>query len=177
MPAAVLKIRLYGDPCLRRKSKAVKAVGPVERLLINVLFDTMKAQKGVGLAAPQVGVNEQVFVVDNGKESFAVINPKVIKSSGTQVLEEGCLSIPNLHVKVKRADTLLVEFTDENNERLRAELSGLTARIFQHEYDHLNGKMIIDYLPPSKRSQVLKQIKDGVYIGKDDDDKGPASVV
>ena len=84
-----LKIRLYGDPCLETKSKAVKEVGPVERMLISAMFETMIAYKGVGLAAPQVGINEQIFVVDTGKEVFAVINPKIIKSAGTRSWKKG----------------------------------------------------------------------------------------
>ena len=163
MAFGALKVRVLGDPCLRRKSRPVKEIGPVERMLIASLFATMQEHKGIGLAAPQVGVNEQIFVVDAGKEVFAVVNPRILKSEGTDAVEEGCLSIPHLHVKVKRAKKVLVEFTDENNRRFRAELSGLTAKVFQHETDHLNGKLIIDYLPPAKMAQVLKQIKDGVF--------------
>ena len=170
MSSAVLQVRLFGDPCLRRRSKLVKDVGPIERVLINALFETLKSHKGVGLAAPQVGVNEQIFVVDTGKDTFAVVNPKIIKSEGKDATEEGCLSIPHLHVKVKRAKEILVEFTDENNRRFRAEISGLTAKVFQHENDHLNGKLIVDYLPPVERTKVLKQIKDGVFTGKTKDD-------
>ena len=174
MAFGALKVRVLGDPCLRRKSRPVKEVGPVERMLIASLFATMKEHKGIGLAAPQVGVNEQIFVVDSGKETFAVINPKVLKSEGADAIEEGCLSIPQLHVKVKRAKKVLVEFTDESGERFRAELSGLTAKVFQHENDHLNGKLIIDYLPPAKRAQVLKQIKDGVFVGESKEDAADA---
>ncbi|MBI3314983.1 MAG: peptide deformylase [Candidatus Omnitrophica bacterium] len=172
--AGILKVRLLGDPCLRRKSRPVKEVGPVERVLINSLFATLKEHKGVGLAAPQVGISEQIFVVDTGKDTFAVVNPKILKSEGRAATEEGCLSIPNLHVKVKRAEELVVEFTDEHDRRLRAEMSGLTARVFQHEHDHLNGKLIIDYLPGVRRAQALKQIKDGVFIGKTSHDAGHA---
>ncbi len=174
MSSAVLQVRLFGDPCLRRKSRPVKDVGPIERVLINALFETMRSHKGVGLAAPQVGINEQIFVVDTGKEAFAVINPRIIKSEGKNAMQEGCLSIPHLQVKVKRAKEITVEFTDENNRRFRAEVSGITARVFQHESDHLNGKLIVDYLPPTERAKVLKQIKDGVFTGKTKDDAGHA---
>ena len=84
------------------------------------------------------------------------------------------MSIPHLHVRVKRAKKVLVEFIDENNRRFRAELSGLTAKVFQHETDHLNGKLIIDYLPPAKRAQVLKEIKDGVFTGESKEDAADA---
>src|SRR5882672_566002 len=108
-----LKVRTLGDPCLRAKSKPVKEIGPVERMLIAAMFETMEAHKGIGLAAPQVGVNEQIFVVDTGKDAFVVINPKILKASGSDVTEEGCLSIPEVHVNIKRAKTIDVEFMDE----------------------------------------------------------------
>jgi peptide deformylase len=164
MSMAVLKVRLLGDPCLRAKSKPVNAVGVVERMLIAAMFETMESHKGIGLAAPQVGINQQIFVVDTGKEAFAAINPKIVKAVGGDFMEEGCLSIPDLHVNVKRAKTIWVEFTDEHNRLVSAEISGLTAKVFQHESDHLNGKLIIDYLPPAQQKKVLAQIKGGVYM-------------
>ena len=168
-----LKIRVYGDPCLEAKSKAVKEVGPVERMLIAAMFETMIANKGVGLAAPQVGINEQIFVVDTGKEVFAAINPRIIKGVGSDVMEEGCLSIPRVLVEVKRPKNVWVEFTDQENRLVRAQLNGLVGRVFQHELDHLHGKLILDYLLPKDRSRIVSQLKNGSYIGKvlgDDDD-------
>ncbi|MBL8014255.1 MAG: peptide deformylase, partial [Candidatus Omnitrophica bacterium] len=108
MNTILLKIRTYGDPCLRKKSKAVKEAGPSERFLINAMFETMHAQKGVGLAAPQIGLNEQIFVVDVGDGPFAIINPQITKKSGSDVMEEGCLSIPDILIKVKRAHAIEV---------------------------------------------------------------------
>lgn len=151
-----LKVRVLGDPCLRQKSKPVKEVGPVERMLIAAMFETMQAHKGIGLAAPQVGINEQIFIVDTGRDAFAVINPKILKYSGADILEEGCLSIPNVHVPIKRATSIEVEFTDENNRRVKAQLNGLAAKVFQHENDHLLGKLIIDYLSPAEQKKILK---------------------
>jgi peptide deformylase len=168
-----LKVRVYGDPCLETKSKTVKEVGPVERMLIAAMFETMDACRGVGLAAPQVGINEQIFVVDTGKEIFAAINPKIIRGAGTEVMEEGCLSIPRVLVDVKRFKSVWVEFTDEQNHQVRAQLSGLVAKVFQHEFDHLQGKLILDYLPPKDRARIVSQIKKGSYTGKvlgDDND-------
>jgi len=161
-----LKIRLFGDPCLETKSKAIKEVGPVERMLIAAMFETMIACKGVGLAAPQVGINEQIFVVDTGKEAFAVINPKIIRSTGSEVMDEGCLSIPRVQVDVKRAKNVLVEFTDGENRRVRTQLNGLLARVFLHEYDHLQGILILDYLPPRERAKIVSLIKKGSYTGR-----------
>jgi len=168
-----LKVRLYGDPCLVTKAKPVKEVGPVERMLISAMFETMIAYKGVGLAAPQVGINEQIFVVDTGKEIFAAINPRIIKLAGSDVMEEGCLSVPRVLVDIKRAKTVWVEFTDQENHQVRAQLSGLVARVFQHEHDHLHGKLILDYLSPKDRAKIVSQIKNGSYAGNvlgDDDD-------
>ena len=161
-----LKIRLYGDPCLEKKSKAVKEVGPVERMLISTMFETMIACKGVGLAAPQVGINEQIFVVDTGKEVFAAVNPKILKTAGSEVMEEGCLSIPRVLVDIKRAKTVWVEFTDGENRHVRAQLNGLVAKVFQHEYDHLQGKLILDYLTAKDRLKILSQMKKGSVVGK-----------
>ena len=168
-----LKVRQYGDPCLQTKSKAVKEVGPVERMLISAMFETMLAYKGVGLAAPQVGINEQIFVVDTGKDVFAAINPKIIKSAGKDVMEEGCLSVARGMVDVKRAKTIWVEFTDQENRKVSAQLTGLTAKVFLHEYDHLQGKLILDYLSSKDRIKIDAQIKNGSLTGKvlgDEDD-------
>ena len=151
-----LKVRVLGDPVLRQKAKLVKSVGPVERMLIATMFETMQSHKGIGLAAPQVGISEQIFVVDTGKEAFAVINPKIIKAFGGEIMEEGCLSIPEIHVNVKRATSVDVEFLDEHNHWVHAKLTGLTAKVFQHEYDHLMGKLIIDHLPLSEQRKILK---------------------
>ena len=159
----VLQVRLLGDPCLRAKSKPVEVVGPAERMLIAAMKTTVKEQKGIGLAAPQVGVNTRIFVIATDSLDVVVINPKIIKVSGGEVMEEGCLSIPHLLVDVKRPTTIWAEFTDEYNRTMEARLSGLEAKVFQHETDHLNGVLIIDYLTPAERKKVLARIKDGIY--------------
>ncbi len=166
----VLKVRLLGDPCLRAKSKPVEEVGPAERMLIAAMQNTMKEHKGIGLAAPQVGINARIFVVNTDKLEMVVVNPRIIKASGNEAMEEGCLSIPHVLVDVKRPTTVWVEFTDEYNQVIDARLSGLEAKVFQHELDHLNGVLIIDYLTPTERKKVLAQIKDGVYQRKDKKD-------
>lgn len=168
MSLGPLKIRIFGDPCLVAKSKAVKDVGPVERMLIASMFETVATYKGVGLAAPQVGINEQIFVIDTGKEAMVVINPKIIKTAGSDVMEEGCLSIPRVMVDVKRAKSVWVEFTDQQGRRIKGRLNGIVARIFQHEYDHLHGKLILDYLSAKDRTKVLNMMKKGL-LGKDDE--------
>ncbi len=153
-----LKVRLLGDAVLREKSNPVRNVGPVERMLIAAMKETMRAHQGVGLAAPQVGISEQIFIVDSGKEAMSVINPKILEAFGKEENEEGCLSIPGVRVKVVRAKTIHVEFFDENNQKVQTQLSGLTAKIFQHEFDHLQGRLIIDYLSAAEQKKVLKAV-------------------
>ena len=153
-----LKIRLYGDACLRKKSRIVEAVGPGERLLIKAMINTMNSHKGIGLAAPQVGINEQIFVADVGDGPFAVVNPKITKKSiGSETLEEGCLSIPKVQVKVKRAKSIWVEYTNEYNQTVQQQLTDLPSRVFQHELDHLNGKLILDYADIQEKIKLIKQ--------------------
>ena len=136
-----LKIRLYGDPCLRIKSKPVKEVGPVERMLIAAMFETVIACKGVGLAAPQVGINEQIFVVNTGKEVFAAINPKILKGIGSEVMQEGCLSVPSQEVLEEGCLSVPHVLVDINvlrlygwnlptqeNRHVQAQLNGLVAQ-------------------------------------------------
>lgn len=155
-----LKIRLYGDPCLRRKSVLVKTVGPGERLLIKAMLETMYEHKGVGLAAPQVGINEQMIVVDIGDGPLAVINPKIIKKSGSAKMEEGCLSIPGVTVNIKRPQKITVRYTDEQNKETERECSDLLARAILHEIDHLHGKLIVDYAGVLGKKKIRKQLKE-----------------
>lgn len=160
MNGILLKIRTYGDACLRKKSKAVKEIGPSERFLITAMLETMRSHKGIGLAAPQVGLNEQIFVVDVGDGPFVVINPQITKKNGTNVMEEGCLSIPDVLIKVKRAEAITVEYTDEHNRRVERQCNGLLAKVIQHETDHLNGKLIIDYATLAEKNKFRKKLAD-----------------
>lgn len=155
-----LHIRIYGDPCLRKKSAEVKHIGPGERLFIKALLAAMYESKGVGLAAPQVGINQQIFVADTGDGAgpSAFINPKILKKSGSQKMEEGCLSIPGITVNVRRPQVIVVRYMDENNQTVERELTGLWARVFQHENDHLQGKMIVDYAGLTQKAKLRKPL-------------------
>lgn len=157
-----LKVRYYGDPCLRRVSDPVDQVGPAERILIDAMFKTMYEYKGIGLAAPQVGINKRIFVLDTGEkgEILAVVNPRILKSSGKDVMEEGCLSIPGVEIKVKRPAVVEVEFSDAHNVVRQYELSGLIAKAFQHELDHLNGKLIVDYANVGEKMRYHSKLKE-----------------
>ena len=140
-----LKIRLYGDPCLRKESVIVKEVGPAERMLIKSMIETMHHHKGIGLAAPQVGTNQQIFVADIGDGPVVFVNPEILNNESEGVLEEGCLSIPDVTVNVARSEKILVKYMDENNKVCQQDFSDLLARVILHELDHLHGKLILDY--------------------------------
>jgi len=149
-----LKLHVLGDSILRQKAAVVKDVGPSERILMAAMVEAMHEFKGVGLAAPQVGIDLQIFVIDIGSGPHAFVNPKILKRSGACSQEEGCLSVPGFAVRVKRPAKISVRYTDENNQTVERELTELMARVFQHEYDHLQGKMIVDYAGWRKRRTI-----------------------
>lgn len=151
-----LKLRYYGDPILRRKAAPVAAVTPEIRELIRGMFECMYRERGVGLAAPQVGVSSRVFVVDVETESgervkLALVNPVLAKKSGSIVGEEGCLSIPGIHADVKRFGEVVFEALDEQGASTVVRGESLLARALQHELDHLDGILFIDRLSAIRR--------------------------
>jgi peptide deformylase len=159
MDPAPLKIRLYGDPCLRRKSKPLKEVGPGERLVFQAMIETMRQAKGVGLAAPQVGINQRFFVTDVGSGPLVMINPRIIKKVGICSLEEGCLSIPQVTIEIKRPQQVTVRFMNEDSLMMEMICEDLMARVILHETDHLDGKLIIDYAKHSEKVKFKEQLK------------------
>lgn len=150
MPETELKIRTLPDPVLREKSKPVTKVTDAHRSLLSKMARMMYDASGIGLAAPQIGVNESLCVVDIGNGLYKLINPKIVKKEGTQEMEEGCLSVPGVNVKVKRSKRIVLEAQDENGDPLTIDAEDLLARAFQHEIDHIQGKLIVDYAPSSK---------------------------
>jgi peptide deformylase len=161
-----LTIRLYGDPVLRKKAAAVTRVGPGERILIKAMMAAMYENKGVGLAAPQVGISQQIFVADSGDGPVAIINPKIIKKAGNIKVEEGCLSIPGIQVKISRPEEIWVQYTDENGDKVERHLTELLARIFLHENDHLQGKLIVDYASLAQKALFRKKLSDIKKLAK-----------
>lgn len=160
---AQLKIVKYGDNVLRQKVKDIEKITPEIKKLAQDMLDTMYSAPGVGLAAPQVGISLNICVIDimpDGKKNpFVLINPKIISGQNKEEMEEGCLSFPGIFEKVKRYHTITAEYTDLNGKRLEVVVDGFLAKAFQHETDHLNGKLFIDYLQPWKRKLVEKEIK------------------
>lgn len=138
------KVVLTGDPVLRRIAHPVKEVNDNIKKLMNNMAETMYHAKGVGLAAPQVGISKRVIVVDIGEGLFKLVNPEIVASSGIQDGAEGCLSLPDVVGNVKRSERVTVKALDENGDEVTIEASGYLARAFQHEIDHLNGIIFTD---------------------------------
>lgn len=150
---AVLKVLEYGDPLLRKPAEKVHKVSAKIQKLVNDMFDTMYAQNGVGLAAPQVGVLKRIFVLDctgpdDPQPQMVLINPVIVKKSGAVCSKEGCLSFPGVYTEVKRYDTITVRYMDIKGKRceLTVEGGGLLCRAIQHELDHLDGVLFVDHV-------------------------------
>lgn len=158
---AIRKLRFMGDPVLREKAEPVAGVTAEVRTLIGDMFDTMYAEEGVGLAAPQVGIGLRVIVIDPREddiEPFALINPQIVRL-GDEVGrdEEGCLSIPGLKEIVERPTTVVVEAMNPDGEPVSIDAGGLLARILQHEVDHLDGILFLDRVSALKRKLLLNR--------------------
>jgi peptide deformylase len=153
---SVLPIRVLGDPVLREETTPVAAVTDDIRRLIDDMFETMYAANGIGLAAPQVGRTERVCVVDVEGAVYALVNPEIVEAQGPKSkAEEGCLSIPDVYGDVERPKHVTVRALDRDGTPFEVSAEGLLGRCFQHEIDHLHGKLFIDYLSFLKRRSAL----------------------
>jgi peptide deformylase len=152
----VLKIIKFPNPILRKKAKLVKKVTPVIIQLIDDMIETMHAAPGVGLAAPQVKKSIQVIVVDPGSGAIALVNPKLLESSGCQIFTEGCLCLPGVEAPVERASHVKVKGLDRDGEEITITTDGFLATILQHEIDHLEGIVFIDRV---KDPSLIKYVK------------------
>ena len=141
---ALRTIRLQGDPVLTKVCKEVKEVTPKIQTLIDDMLETMYEANGVGLAAPQVGILKRLFVIDIGDGPLVFINPEILETSGKQIGEEGCLSIPGEVEEVMRPNYVRARAINEKGEEFEIEAEELLARAILHEYDHLNGTLFID---------------------------------
>jgi peptide deformylase len=158
---AVFKIVQYPDPVLLRPTAKVESIGQKERILVRDMIDTMHAQKGVGLAANQIGVGRSVFVANpdgqRGKE-IVFFNPEIIARSGQIADEEGCLSIAGVYDRVKRHRRVTLRGLTLDGLAVEVKAEGLLARIFQHETDHLNGRLFVHRLGFFKKRTTLKRL-------------------
>jgi peptide deformylase len=159
----VRTLHLLGSPVLRQQSAPVARVDAAVRQLVDDLFETMRAAKGVGLASNQIGVARRVAVVDIGEEDpppLALINPVIVeRADELDVAEEGCLSIPDIFGDVERPARVVVEALDRDGKKFRVEAQGYKARAIQHEIDHLDGILFLEHLSAVKRSLLLAKWK------------------
>ncbi len=163
---SVIPISVFGDKILRKKAQAVKTVDHMAIELIKNMFDTMRNANGVGLAATQVGVDQSIFVVDlsqveNYEKSkpMVLINPKILDFSDKKVtIEEGCLSIPTIRYEIERPEIIYIKYFDTDLKEHTLEANKYLARVFQHEYDHLQGILFTDHLDEDAKKKLKKSL-------------------
>ena len=158
---AKLTILEFPDPRLRKKAVPVDSVDDELRTLIDDMFETMYAAPGIGLAATQVDVHRRLLVADvssSGDQPYALINPVILEKDGVQVSEEGCLSVPGFYEEVERAEHIKVRYLNRDGDEIESVMEGLLAVCVQHEIDHLDGKLFVDYISETKRSRIRKRL-------------------
>ncbi|MEE8426359.1 MAG: peptide deformylase [Woeseiaceae bacterium] len=158
---AILSILEFPDPRLRKTARPVSKVDDDLRSLIDDMFETMYAAPGIGLAATQVNIHERLLIADvsaDQTEPYALINPDILEKDGVIVTEEGCLSVPGYYEEVERADHIRVRFENRDGEQVEMEATELLAVCIQHEVDHLDGKLFVDYLSEARRQQIRKRL-------------------
>ncbi len=158
IPETELKIRIYGDLVLRKKARPVKDVGPGQARILSQMSRIMYAGSGIGLAAPQVGIQQSLIVADIGTGLFKMINPVIIKKEGKQTNPEGCLSVPGICIKVTRAKKITLTALDDTGKPVEIKAQDLLACVFQHEIDHLQGKLIVDYASILEKLKIKKAL-------------------
>jgi peptide deformylase len=159
---AKLNILEFPDPRLRIKAKPVEVVDDALRQLIDDMFETMYDAPGIGLAATQVDVHRRLLVADvsaDKDDPWVLINPEIVEKDGIEVTEEGCLSVPGYYEEVERAEHVRVRYLDRDGKQVESEFEGLLAVCVQHEMDHLDGKLFVDYLSEAKRQRIRKRLE------------------
>ena len=158
---AILDVLTYPDPLLQRIAEPVKLIDNKIKKLVDDMVETMYEAPGVGLAATQVGELKRMMVIDVSEEKNQLrvfINPEIIKKEGTAINEEGCLSVPGFYDKVERAETVMVTALDREGQRFTINASGMLAVCIQHEIDHLDGKVFVEYLSPLKSNRIKNKL-------------------
>lgn len=159
---AILHILHFPDPRLRIKAQPVDQVDDSVRRLIDDMLETMYDAPGIGLAAPQVNVSKQLIVIDISESRTApvcLVNPVIMEREGTETMEEGCLSVPGIYEPVERAASIRVQALGRDGKKYELKADGLLAVCIQHEMDHLEGKLFVDYLTEMKRQRIRKKIE------------------
>jgi len=158
---ALLKVLHFPDPKLRTQAKPVKQVDNTIRKLVADMFETMYAAPGIGLAATQINVHQEIIVIDlteTQNQPLCLINPKILSHEGSQCTEEGCLSVPGIFEKIKRAERITVQALNEKGDSFTLTTEGLLAVCILHEMDHLKGNLFVDYLSSLKRQRIRKKL-------------------
>ena len=158
---ALLDILHYPDKRLRTVAKPVEKVDASIKKLVDDMFETMYAAPGIGLAATQVNFHQQVIVIDvseDKSQSLCLINPEIIAEEGTESCDEGCLSVPDIYETVERAEKVTVKALDQNGDEYTLQADEMLAVCIQHEMDHLQGKLFVDYLSPLKFQRIKKRL-------------------
>jgi peptide deformylase len=161
MIMAILDILHFPDKRLRTVAKPVAKVDESIRKLVDDMFETMYLAPGIGLAATQVNVHQQIIVIDvseNKDQPLCLINPKIIAEEGTESCDEGCLSVPDIYETVERAEKVTVKAMDQNGDEYTLQADEMLSVCIQHEIDHLKGKLFVDYLSPLKLQRIKKRI-------------------
>lgn len=154
------EIRTFGDPVLATRAGEVTDISGKVVRIVDEMFETLyRSDSGIGLAAPQVGIQRQIFVWDMDDDPRVIINPKIVESDGEWVYDEGCLSIPGLYVEMTRPKRVLMTGVDLDGNEVSIEADELEARLFQHELDHLNGVLMFDRMQPDQRKRALEEYK------------------
>lgn len=159
---AVLKVLSFPDQRLRTKAKPVETVDDGVRAIMDDMLETMYEAPGIGLAATQVDVHQQIVVIDISEEKDSplyLVNPKITAKAGKEISEEGCLSVPEYYAEVERAEVVTVSALGHDGKPFELEAEGLLAVCIQHELDHLEGKLFVDYLSPLKQKRVRKKLE------------------
>lgn len=159
---AKLEILEFPDPRLRNKAEAIAEVDDRLRKTIDDMFETMYAAPGIGLAATQVNIAKRLVVIDISEEKnqpLVLINPVILEKDGEEEMDEGCLSVPGFYERVRRAERVKVRALDRNGEAFELDTDGLLAVCVQHEIDHLDGKLFVDYLSEMKRQRIRKKLE------------------
>ncbi len=164
-----LRIRIFGNPSLRKRARLVPKITYAERDIFSKMLKIMYEQGGIGLAAPQVGLDVQMIVADVNGAKVMLANPKIISRKGSQVFEEGCLSVPGFCIPIKRSKFIEVQGLNEKGEISSFKVGDLLSTCLQHEIDHLSGKLILDYLPLRKKFLLRSKINELKKKGKGQD--------
>jgi peptide deformylase len=167
-------IRLFGDPVLKQRAREVEELDGSLAGIVDTMYETMYEAIGLGLAAPQVGVQKRLFTYDVGEGPTVIVNPEIVETSGEFAYEEGCLSVPGLKFEIVRPKVVTIRGIDLDGREVVVEGDEVLGRVFLHEVDHLDGVLLLDRLVPDVRKQALRALRDQDLVAAARHPDGPA---